>query len=150
MSAIFSDETAVEHVQRVKPRPGRSNALELGNEREPDPETGGYRKKSKFELLKDVCGSGPIWLWPLPCLRRRRVRNFNWSMDTLDFRGADATVGGGMNTVIHSTGNGSIDGSPNVPLLSALHDEVEEADTVVTANLSKVNSARGLSSTSEL
>ncbi|KAM3182757.1 hypothetical protein ACTXT7_011681 [Hymenolepis weldensis] len=146
MSAIFSDETAVEHIQRVKPRAGRSNALELLDERNSDPETGSYRKISKFELLKDVCGTGPMWLWPFPCLRHRRVRNFNWSMDVLGFRGGVATVGEGSSTDIHSYGNGSIDTGANVPLLSAIHDGIEDMDTT-TAILSKINTTRGVSAT---
>lgn len=149
MSAIFSDETAVEHIQRVKPRAVRSNALELLDERNPDPETGSYRKISKFELLKDVCGAGPIWLWPFPCLRHRRVRNFNWSMDALGFRGGNATVGEGPNTDIHSYGNGSIDTCANVPLLSAIHDGIEDMDTTTTI-LSKISTTRGVSATGEL
>ncbi|VUZ39882.1 unnamed protein product [Hymenolepis diminuta] len=149
MSAIFSDETAVEHIQRVKPRAGRSNALEFLDERNSDPETGSYRKISKFELLKDVCGAGPMWLWPFPCLRHRRVRNFNWSMDALGFRGGDATVGEGSNTDIHSYGNGSIDTGANVPLLSAIHDGIEDMDTTTTI-LSKINTTRGVSVTGEL
>lgn len=150
MSAIFSDETAVEHVQRVKPRPSRTNILELLNEQETDPETGGYRKKSRFELLRDVCGSSPIWLWPFPCLRPRRARNFDWSIDALGFCGSDSTVVGGLTTVVHSSSNGNLDVAANVPLLSAIHDEIQDTDTVVTANLAKVNDTRGLSAISEL
>jgi len=46
IQAILSDETAVEHVQRR-----------------------GTRKptKSKLELMREVCGPGPIWFWLLPC-----------------------------------------------------------------------------------
>nr|CDS29313.1 expressed protein [Hymenolepis microstoma] len=148
MSAIFGDETAVEHAQRVKPRTGRSSALELLNDRDSDPETGGYRKISKFELLKDVCGTGSIWLWPFPCLHRKRARNFNWLVDALDFRGGDATVGEALSTDIHSSVNGSIDTSANIPLLSVMHDDMEELDTFVTANPSKVNTSRSVSATS--
>jgi len=46
LSAIFSDETAVEHVKK------------LGRHRP---------KKPKLKLLGEVCGRGPIFLWFLPC-----------------------------------------------------------------------------------
>ncbi|VDO16091.1 unnamed protein product [Rodentolepis nana] len=149
MSAIFGDETAVEHAQRVKPRTGRSSALELLNDRDSDLETGGFRKMSKFELLKDVCGTGPVWLWPFPCLHRKRVKNFNWLVDGHDFRGGDATVGGALNTDIHSSVNGSIDNSANIPLLSVIHDDIEELDTFITPTHSKANTTRSVSVTSE-
>lgn len=149
MSAIFGNETAVEHAQRVKPRTGRSSALELLDDRDSDPETGGYRKISKFELLKDVCGTGSMWLWPFPCLHRKRVKNFNWLIDALDFRGVDATVGEALNTDTHSSVNGSVDTSANIPLLSVMHDDIEELDTFITSNHSKVNTARSVSATSE-
>ncbi|KAL5965192.1 Palmitoyltransferase ZDHHC7 [Taenia solium] len=134
LSAIFNDETAVEHVQRVNPRGDRKQMQRLLNGEDGDPESGGYRKLSKYELLRDVCGSGPLWLWPLPCLHPRRTRAFNWSMDAVDFRGI-ASIGGTVSPIaatINPSTKTSIDVSANVPLLSALHDETDEVDAVAT------------------
>ncbi|VDK49483.1 unnamed protein product [Taenia asiatica] len=132
LSAIFNDETAVEHVQRVNPRGDRKQMQRLLNGEDGDPEIGGYRKLSKYELLRDVCGSGPLWLWPLPCLHPRRTRAFNWSMDAVDFRGI-ASIGGTVSPIaatVNPSKKASIDVSANVPLLSALHDETDEVDAV--------------------
>jgi len=66
--AIFSDETAVEAVQR----------------------RGSYRKartRSRRALLKDVCGSGPMYMWLLPCTSLPSKR------DVIDFpRASDYDV----------------------------------------------------------
>nr|CDS20397.1 expressed protein [Echinococcus granulosus] len=137
LSAIFNDETAVEHVQRVNPRVDRGQMQRLFNSEEGDPEIGGYRKLSKYELLSDVCGPGPLWLWPLPCLRPRRPRTFNWSMDAVDFRGVDSTGGtvSPITATICPSTKYSVDVSANVPLLSALHDATNEADAVTSLTL---------------
>lgn len=46
VSAIFADETAIEHLQRKEP----------------------YRPlKSRTALMQEVCGRGPIFLWLCPC-----------------------------------------------------------------------------------
>ncbi|CAG7674134.1 unnamed protein product [Allacma fusca] len=46
LSAVFSDETAIEHVKR------------LGRHRS---------RKPRMTLLSEICGRGPIFMWFLPC-----------------------------------------------------------------------------------
>jgi hypothetical protein len=55
LSAIFSDETAVE--QASKQKVGRSRA----------------RKMPKMALMEDVCGKGSMLSWILPCIGRDSV-----------------------------------------------------------------------------
>ncbi|VDM05887.1 unnamed protein product [Schistocephalus solidus] len=78
LTAIFTDETAVEHIQRQHPRLNRLNE-DADLERAVP-----LRKLTKFEVLRAVCGVGPIYLWPWPCLRgRRAAKPFAWSLDLL-------------------------------------------------------------------
>ncbi|VDN11505.1 unnamed protein product, partial [Dibothriocephalus latus] len=78
LTAIFTDETAVEQVQRQFPRINRLN--EDGDLERALP----HRKATKFEILRSVCGVGPIYLWPWPCLRGRRAsKPFSLSLDSL-------------------------------------------------------------------
>ncbi|VDD75784.1 unnamed protein product [Mesocestoides corti] len=116
LSAIFNDETAVEHVQRVNPRGGG------GHSTFDDVESGGHRKLTKLELLRDVCGPGPMWLWPVPCLHARRHRPLNWSVDSADLLG------------LKSANVCLTDSSANLPLLGTTHDDDNTDSPPSTSN----------------
>lgn len=64
-SAIFTDETIVEqHISGKNTRP--SSAV-------PKRRRSGTGKRTKMDLLRDVCGSGHFLWWLLPCHTRDEV-----------------------------------------------------------------------------
>nr|VZI36306.1 unnamed protein product [Spirometra erinaceieuropaei] len=118
LTAILTDETAVEQVQRQNQRINRLNE-DADLERAVP-----LRKLTKFEVLRTVCGAGPIYLWPWPCLRgRRAAKPFAWSLDLLNPPSDSSSCRSSAAVPLLATDPESVYASPN------LADEGEEEES---------------------